>query len=174
MIYITNYSNFIILFGISATHQIIYSTIFMLSLGLCLSCFVLPSYSPISYYVYIQCLAKVFKPLHFFHVLCCSLMLNCFILLFFPHQSTLAYTIIAKQKQNCQNFVNLYIYIKKTEISNLAEASLQPQVFLGMINMLCTSAFGNYLPFFSSSLHVSSSFRLDGGRCTFSGFTQKI
>ncbi len=34
----------------------------------------------------IQCLAKVFIPLHFFHILlCCCLMLNCFKLLFFPH-----------------------------------------------------------------------------------------
>ncbi len=42
----------------------------------------------------IQCLAKVFKPLHFFHVLCCSLILNCFKLLFSTSIYT-PYTIIA-------------------------------------------------------------------------------
>ncbi len=40
-------------------------------------------------YTYIKCLAKVFIPLNFFHVLlCCCLMLNCFKLLFY----TLIYT----------------------------------------------------------------------------------
>ncbi len=39
---------------------------------------------------------------------------------------------------------------------------------------LCSSIFGNYLPFFSSPLHLSSSVRLDEGRCTFSCFSRNI
>ncbi len=56
----------------------------------------------------------------------------------------------------------------------LAEALLQPQVFLVWCNQLCTSAFGNYLPFFSWSLPFSSSVRLDEGWQTFSGFSRNI
>ncbi len=56
---------------------------------------------------YLQCLAKVFIPLHFVHVLLCScLMLNCFKLLF----STSIYTpctIMVKQKQFFNVFANL-------------------------------------------------------------------
>ncbi len=40
-------------------------------------------YIYICIHTYTQSLAKVFIPTHFFHVLCCCLMLNCFKLLFF-------------------------------------------------------------------------------------------
>ncbi len=51
---------------------------------------------------------EVFIPLHLFHVLlCCSLMLHCFKLLFFPTSIYTTYTIMTKQKQNGHNFVNL-------------------------------------------------------------------
>ncbi len=39
---------------------------------------------------------------------------------------------------------------------------------------LFSSSFGNYLPFFTSLLHLSSSVRLDGGRRTFLGFSRNI
>ncbi len=54
----------------------------------------------------------------------------------------------------------------------IAEALLQSQVFFVWCDKLCSSAFGNYLPFLSSPLHLSSSVRLDGGRRTFSGFSR--
>ncbi len=48
-------------------------------------------------YIYIQCLAKVFIPHHFFHVLLCwCLMLDCF-------SFYTPYTILTKQKQNWKN-----------------------------------------------------------------------
>ncbi len=47
---------------------------------------------------YIQCLVKVFIPLYFFHVLlCCSLMLNYFKLLF-PTSIYTPFTIMTKHK----------------------------------------------------------------------------
>ncbi len=56
---------------------------------------------------YLQCLAKVFIPLHFVHVLLCScLMLNCFKLLFSTSIYT-PYTIMVKQKQVFNVFANL-------------------------------------------------------------------
>ncbi len=118
----------------------------------------------------------------FFHILlCCCLMLNCFKLPF----STSIYTpctILTKQKHNCHNFGNVLkinnwnniaeVFIPLTKY--LAEAPLQSQVFFVWCDKLCSSAFGNYLPFFSSFLLLSSSVRLDGGRCTFSDFSRNI
>ncbi len=76
-----------------------------------------------------------------------------------------------KKKQNCKNFVHLLnikncnkyiaqVFVPFTKY--LAEAPLQSQLFFVWCDKLCSSAFGNNLPFFSSPLHLSSSVRLDG------------
>ncbi len=93
----------------------------------------------------VQCLAKVFIPLHFCHLLLsCRLeaLLNYFKLLF-PHinSHSIHHNDKAK-KQTCDNFANVLkikhwnkyialVFIPLTQY--LVEAHLQPQVFLGMM-----------------------------------------
>ncbi len=76
------------------------------------------------------------------------------------------YTLTKIQKVKKHNRTPLTKY--------LAEAPLQSQVFFVWCDKLFSSAFANYLPFFSSPLHLSGSVRLDGGRRTFSGFSRNI
>ncbi len=57
-------------------------------------------------YIYIQCLAKVFIPLHFFHVLCCCLMLTALNYYFFLHQSTLHTPYWQSKNRICKLITN--------------------------------------------------------------------
>ncbi len=62
----------------------------------------------IFYSKHVQCLAKVFIPLNFFHVLLLLPYVNCFKLLFFSTSAYTPYTILTKHKLNCHNFVNYF------------------------------------------------------------------
>ncbi len=60
----------------------------------------------------------------------------------------------------------LSFFKKKFFFSIYTILTKQKQSFLSC-DKFCTSAFGHYLPFFSSPLHLSSSVRLDGADAHF-------
>ncbi len=91
-------------------------------------------------YVNIQCLAKVFIPLHFFIVLlCCCLMLNCFIL---PPPPILHHNGKEKKKLFFNIFAPLNPYLGKFKFSSGAFISLayvttlRVELFCGKFNLM--------------------------------------
>ena len=109
----------------------------------------------------IQCIQKVFRPLHFFHIfLCCGLMLKSFKYIF-PSLIYTQYHIMTKQKQDFRTFWEFikkeklksqFIYCLNTlrNLKSTSGSDYSLESSWVWRDKLCTPGFGDFLPFFSA------------------------